>query len=54
MSIDDMIAKWERLAKYHRKRYWQTSGHDAEIISAAKTELADEIVADLREVKQGG
>lgn len=46
-----MIAKWESTAKYHRKCYQQTSEHDAELINAAKAELADEIVSDLHKAK---
>ncbi len=53
MSLDDLIAKWESTAKYHRKCFMQTSSHDAELINAAKAELADEIVADLRNTKRG-
>lgn len=53
MSIDDLISKWESTAKYHRKCYRQTTAHDAELINGAKADLADEIVADLRKVKQG-
>ena len=53
MSIDDLIAKWESTAKYHRKCYQQTSERDAEIISTAKADLANEIVSDLRKVKRG-
>jgi hypothetical protein len=53
MSIDDLIAKWESTAKYHRKCYQQTSEHDAEVINLAKADIADEFVADLRMAKRG-
>lgn len=53
MLIDDLIAKWESTAKYHRRCYQQTTAHDAELINSAKAEVADEIVADLRKVKRG-
>ena len=48
MSLDDLIAKWESTAKYHRKCFMQTSSHDAEILHTAKAEAAEEIVGDLR------
>jgi hypothetical protein len=41
MSIDDLIAKWESTAKYHRKCYMQTSQHVPIITSVDTRESLD-------------